>query len=108
MARDHRIVNPNGTPVLFSCENRRFRTNLLKGFSHMPYSETPGSVLQNSLIDSNGYTLWLEHVIDKASNEEIYWLMWYDPDGKPTIPMSGVFGKVDLEQMVAQLTRFVP
>lgn len=34
--------------------------------------------------------------------------MWYDPNGVPTIPLSGVFTKDDLQEMVSLLAGFVP
>jgi hypothetical protein len=58
-------------------------------------------------MSSNGWSLWLEHVIDKQNGNEMFWLMWYDPSGKPMIPMSGVFSRNDFEQMVGRLARFV-
>ncbi len=108
MARDHRIVAPGGGPVDYSCENRRYKTNLKKGFSHGSLAATLGSVFTDALINTGDYSLWLEHVVETDTEEEIYWLMWYDRDGKPTIPLSGVFGRDDLEQMVGRLAKFVP
>jgi hypothetical protein len=108
MAQDHRIVGPDEARIAFSCENRRFMTNITKGEPHSPYSSTLGNVLDTPLIDYGDYSLWLEHVTEKESGEEIYWLMWYDEQGCPTIPLSGVFGRGDLETMVGRLTRFVP
>jgi hypothetical protein len=105
---EHRIVRGK-TPVSFSCKNSRFETNIDKGEPHGP-STTRGSVFKDALIQvPGGYSLWLEHVIDKNEGEECYWLMWYDPQGKPTIPLSGIFGRADLEQMVGRLARdFLP
>lgn len=108
MAQDHRIIDQNGKRVPFSCENKRFCTNIRKGFPHQPYSQTLGSVLEKPLIDYGDASLWLEHVTDKDCNDYIYWLMWYDSDGRSSIPLSGVFGKRNLETMVERLTRFVP
>lgn len=104
---DFRILGPNGTRLNYTCENRRFRTNIDKGYSHGSLSPVKGSVLEDALINT-GYSLWLEHVLDKTSGDEVYWLMWYDHNGTPTIPMSGIFGKDELEQMIGKLARFVP
>jgi len=53
--------------------------------------------------------LWLEHVVEtkNPTGKEYYWLMWYDK-GHPTIPMSGVFEKSELENMLKGLANFVP
>lgn len=108
MAKDRRIVGLDGGRIPFSCENRKFMTNITKGEPHSPCSSTLGNVLDTPLIDYGGYSLWLEHVTEKESGGEIYWLMWYDQEGRPTIPLSGVFGRDDLETMVGRLARFVP
>jgi hypothetical protein len=81
---------------------------LRKGFPHAPGAATVGSVLEGALIDYGDYSLWLEHVLEKDTGAEVYWLMWYDDQGCPTIPLSGVFGRDGLEQMAGRLTRFVP
>ena len=107
MATDHRI-NQNGNRLDYTCENRAFTTNTGLGFAHDPFSTNLGSVLDAPLLISNGYSLWLEHVLEKSSNSELFWLMWYDPNGWPTIPLSGVFGKSDLELMIGRLTTSIP
>ena len=110
MARDHRIL-VNGSRVDFSCENYRFRTSTARG---MPHGSCPtrGSVTGEPLIQtSDGYSLWLEHVDHKDldhSEEQFYWLMWYGHDGIPTVPLSSVFDRSQLSEMVRQLVRFVP
>ncbi len=108
MARDHRITDNGGNRLPFTCENSRFRTNTDKGFPHYPRADTRGNVIKSALVDYGNYSVWLEHAFDKLEEEEMYWLMWYDEDGVPTIPMSGVFGRDELENMVSRLTRFVP
>lgn len=108
MAQDHRIATSDGKRLPYSCENRRYITNIEKGFPHQPSSSTRGSVLEASLMESEGYSLWLEHAMEKETRQEVYWLMWYSPEGKPTIPFSGVFSKEDLENMLGKLARFVP
>lgn len=99
----------NGQRIPFSCENSGYLTNINKGFSHQPYSPTLGNVLDGPLVDDGYYSVWLEHVVAKGSNEEFYWLMWYsNADGKSTIPLSSVFKKDGLQQMVSRLMQFVP
>ena len=107
MATDNRI-SLNDTRVPFSCENSKFKTNLQKGNSHNPKSQTGGNVLESALLIDSEASLWLEHVIDKNTDDELYWLMWYNSSGFPIMPMSSVFNKNQLEEMVAGLTKFVP
>ena len=59
-------------------------------------------------IINHGYSLWLEHVEEISTKDEVYWLMWYDGNGMPTIPMSGIFDKDELSEMTKQLASFVP
>ena len=90
------------------CENRGYMTNTTRAFAHSPFAPALGSVLDGALLVSNGYSLWLEHVIEKSSNAEVFWLMWYDPNGLPTIPLSGIFDKSDLELLIGRLTTTIP
>ena len=97
----------NGIP--FTCENRRFATNITMGFPHGP-GQAIGSVIASPLItaaSNGGYSLWIEYLTD-ASGEmapgDVFWLMWYGPTGNPTIPASGVFDKKGLAEMIAALT----
>jgi len=106
MALDHRLDDKNGTKISYSCGNRRYRTNIYKGVNH-GVCPTRGSVFAVPLIN-HGYSLWLEHVEEIATGDEVYWLMWYDSQGKPTIPMSGIFDKDELSEMVKHLSSFVP
>jgi len=103
---DHRIIQ-NGQPISFTCENRRFMTNIARGSAHGA-APARGSVFPNSLINHGGYTLWLEHVVEKEGVPDLFWLMWYDPAGIPTIPLSGIFDRNDLREMLGQLANFVP
>ncbi|MGD0992539.1 MAG: hypothetical protein ABR998_08715 [Gemmatimonadales bacterium] len=97
--KDHRIVAPNGSRLPFSCSNSAYRTNVSAGDRH-GRSKTLGSVFAKPLVSAHGYTLWLEHVLESKTGEQLYWLMWYDRLGKPTVPMSSVFGKSDLRKML--------
>lgn len=109
MAGGKRLIDKAGNEIVFSCGNKRFWTNIGKGFPHGA-SSTRGSALKDPVIPANesgGYSLWLEHVVD-ANEEELYWLMWYDENGKPTISMSAIFNKEELAAMLKQLVSFVP
>ncbi len=108
MAQDHRIQAVPNQRVPFSCENRRYRTNISKGEPHSPLSQTRGSVFPAPLVEHGGYSLWLEHVQDLETGAELYWLMWYSADGIPTIPLSGVFDRTELSGMLGRLVGFVP
>lgn len=108
MAADHRLEDNAGNRIPYSCGNRRYRTNVEKGYGHGQFSETLGSVFEEPLIDNDDWTLWLEHVVEIETGAEVYWLMWYSPDGIPTIPLSGVFDRADLARMNSMLAQFVP
>ncbi|HUZ72960.1 MAG TPA: hypothetical protein VMU87_08235 [Stellaceae bacterium] len=105
MATDHRI-DQNGQRLNFTCENRRYLTDINKGKPHGA-GFAKGSVFDSSLITHGSYTLWLEHVLEKGTGAETYWLMWYD-GGRPTIPLSGVLDKSEIQEMSRQLASFVP
>ena len=93
----------NNTP--YTCENKRFKTNIVRGKPHGS-AAVLGSVFPQALIN-NGYSLWIEHIIDKNDNSEGFWLMWYDANGAPTIPLSGAMWPNELREMIAQLSKFV-
>jgi hypothetical protein len=94
----------NGVP--FTCSNSRYNTNIEKGKPH-GRGEARGSVFDKPLVSSNGYTLWLEHVIDRKYDRETLWLMWYKPDGTPTIPMSGEIPADQVKAMASRLAGFI-
>ncbi|SRR5579875_607203 len=103
--KDHRIVDDNGVRLSYTCQNAKYRTNILKGHSHGSYSAR-GNVFSDALITREQYTLWLEHVVS-TDGDQWYWFMWYK-DGIPTIPLSGIFDKEDLSKMLASIGTFVP
>lgn len=110
MAKDHRITSASGQRLDFSCTNAYFRTNVEIGKDHGNCA-TKGSVFSTPLViqAQGGFSLWLEHVENIASGDQMYWLMWYDGNGFPTMPMSGVFDREDIKKMVALLsTEFLP
>ncbi len=104
--RDHRIQN-NGQRLDYTCENRRFRTNVAMNAETGARPRAPASVFRGPLIDHDGYSLWLEHVIEIATGERCYWLMWYDANGWPTIPLSGVLDRSEIPTMAGRLASFV-
>lgn len=85
----------------FTNENSRYRTNVEKGHPH-GVGQPRGSVFSEPIF-SDGYSLWLEHVIEPATGEEAYWLMWYDQNGRPTIKVSGVLSRDDLRNLAHKL-----
>lgn len=93
----------------FSCSNQKYRTNTIKGFAHGSCA-TKGSVLKEPIIvNDDEDSLWLEHVEEINTGQEVYWLMWYDSSGKPNITMSAIFNKDELGEMIKQLvTCFAP
>ena len=84
----------NNEPINFTCRNRRYQTNTSKGFVHGT-GTVKGSVLEEPLYSDreSGYSMWLEHVIERSTSKEVYWFMWYDGKGIPTLPLSSVFEK---------------
>lgn len=91
MAHKHRL---NGQA--FTCSNYRFDTKTNAGKPHGA-GQASGSVFDTALVTHpGGYSLWLEHVTDKQGGPDVFWLMWYDQNGDPTIPASGV---LDLQQL---------
>jgi len=97
---DHRIVE-RGKPLDYTCTNWGYTTNTKKGYRH-GLARARGSVLKEPLIRHSGYSLWLEHVIDKRSGTSQYWLMWYK-DGVPQITGSGVFDKRGIKRIIQAL-----
>lgn len=87
----------------FTCSNQRYNTDIDHGEPHAT-ADALGSVFREPLVDNGGYTLWLEHVIDRKHGSRTFWLMWYDRDGSPTIPASGV---VSLEQIGEMASRLI-
>lgn len=90
----------------YTCRNSRFQTDLSRGKSHGSASAT-GSVFDTALVGSPDYSLWLEYVEDHKYGGSMFWLMWYDRHGAPTIPLSGVFDLDQLRSMNSQLAAFI-
>jgi hypothetical protein len=105
LARDHRIEQ-NGQRLNFTCANFQYRTDIDKGQAH---GQCPnrGSVFTEPLVDSEGYSLWLEHLLDRE-DREYYWLMWYDFSGVPTMPMSARLNRDDIANMQRLFASFIP
>jgi hypothetical protein len=102
--KDHRLVS-DGVPLDDTCQNRLFWTDTSKGYPHETGSAL-GNVFEVALIRREDKALYLEHVTDQEAREW-YWLMWYR-SGVPLIPMSGVFEKSDLMQMLSLIGSFIP
>ncbi len=90
----------------YTCANRRFHTDITKGHQHKS-GGARGSVFQKPIIEDGSYSLWLEHVVDEEDGRDVFWLMWYDKSGSPTIPLSGVFEAADIRQMAARLAAYI-
>jgi hypothetical protein len=105
----HRAIIPvMHQPRAFACENRRFKTNTEMGERH-GRNLRRGSVYREPLIDTGGFTLWLEYVTEKQKpDEEWFWLMWYDREGQAQIPASSVFRRDDLKEMIGRLADLLP
>jgi hypothetical protein len=104
---EHRITQ-HGRPLDYTCNNAKFKTNIAKGEPH-GNCPTGGSVFNKPLVVYQGGSLWLEHVQEHENPDEpFYWLMHYDHTGYPTIPLSGVMGKDDLQEMARLMASLVP
>jgi len=101
MAKKDFRIEEKGKRLNYTCKNSVYMTDTNSGFCH-GVQEAKGSVFREALFDDNqsGYTLWLEYVIAVNHDDKgkYYWFMWYE-DGRPTIPLSGIFGKEDVEKM---------
>lgn len=87
----------------FTCCNRGYGTDTKRGKPH-GRGRAKGSVLPKPVLkNDNGTTLWLEHVTGKREGPGLFWLMWYDRAGTPTISGSGVFDAEGLETIKHQL-----
>jgi hypothetical protein len=106
MACKDRIIE-DVMPVSYTCKNRRFWTDTRMGYAHGKCA-TLGSVFAGPLArNDSGYSLWLEHVTN-LDGDPFYWLMWYDPEGCPTIPLSGIMDRNHIADMSRQLAGFIP
>ena len=98
MAEKHRL---NDQP--FTCHNRNYQTDIRRGYPH-GVGNAKGSVFPDALVNT-GHSLWLEYVT--GVEDEVFWLMWYDPNGSPTIPLSGIFHSQDIQTISRGLASFI-
>lgn len=96
-------INKNNQTVKFTCENSRFRTDLQKGYSPVSRSGTRGSVTEEALYNDGEYSFWLEHIVEKKTEKNLFWFMWYK-DGIPLLNMSGVFDEDDLTTVIQNIS----
>lgn len=103
---DHRIIR-NGVRLPFTCENRKYRTDITRGYAHDQNHNHLGSVTQEAIYDDgNGYTLWLEYVINvRNPNDRCMWFMWYDDNGLSTMPMSSVIDEADINEVIRNISQ---
>ena len=91
----------------YTCSNDRFETDVRRGRRHGP-RQARGAVFPQALLrNTRGYSLWLEHVIEKKTRKRVFWLMWYDRQGSPTIPLSGILGAQDIREIVKRLADLI-
>ena len=100
-------IEINGEPLPFTCENRGYMTNIKKGEKHGE-AEARGSVFERPLADDGSNSIWLEHIVQKSDGAECYWLMWYDSEGTPNIPLSAIMWKEDVQEMSRLLASLLP
>ena len=92
--------------IAYTCANSRFRTDVRKGRPHGPAGAL-GSVFDAPLVQTTSHSLWLEFVEEPGTSWEPFWLMWYDASGNPTMPMSSVFDRSQVQEMTARLASFI-
>lgn len=90
----------------FTCRNARFETDIQKGEPHGK-GHARGSVFPEPLVPGDRSTLWLEFVRNTKGGSDTFWLMWYDNEGTPAIPLSGVISVDQIKQMTAKLTDYI-
>jgi hypothetical protein len=82
------------------CKNGGYQTHPDIGYEHVPGGHK-GSVFKEPINGEigDGPTLWLEHLQQggKEPHEPLFWLMWYDRSGKPTLSASAIFSQRDLD-----------
>lgn len=100
---DNRIL-ANGNRLNFTCENKRFKTDIDLGYEHHAGDGYKGSVTDEPLYEDGG-SLWIEHVLDKSNGNKCFWFMWYDQNGQTILPMSSVFDKDDLQEMIKKIAQ---
>lgn len=90
-----RIRDLVGRPIDFTFTDKVFRTNTLAGYAH-GFARALGSVTVEPLHESNGHSLWLEHVQEiNRPEEEWFWLMWYF-QGVPMLQDTSAFRRSEV------------
>lgn len=96
-------ITQGGQPLNYTCTNNNFQTNINLGFHHGT-NNTRGSVLNTPLHIDNECSLWIEHVTDHSNpRKRLYWLMWYNANGTPTINTSAIFDKNEVKALINNL-----
>ncbi|MBA3972510.1 MAG: hypothetical protein H0X46_10315 [Bacteroidetes bacterium] len=76
----------------------------MKGHTHFNNQTHLGSVTAQPLYDDGDSSLFLEHVIDtKNNNKPVYWFMWYNGNGVPSLTMSSVIDEADIAQVIRNI-----
>lgn len=94
-------IEISGSPVPFTCENSKFRTDL----SIPPKNpKFPGSVTENPIYEDDQILL-LERVENIGNGNKCFWFMWYDYNGIPVMPMSGVIDADDIAEVIRNISK---
>jgi hypothetical protein len=96
---DFRKRLANGQRVDYTCSNSQFETDVKRGFPHGTHSPTRGSVLPGPISDDGVNTLWMEYI----AGGDMWWMMWYDKNGRPNISGSAVFDKACVGELLKLL-----
>ena len=96
----------NEGAMAFRNKNGKYETNTEKGYPHG--EGRPGGSVFKEPIFMDGYSLWLEHVIEpRSGRDDLYWLMWYDANGRSTTRVSGILSREDLKVLLSKLSSFL-
>jgi hypothetical protein len=91
-------INGNG----FTSRNKRFGTDISRGYPHGPGRER-GSVFAGPIADDGNFSLWLEHLTERGEPADAFWFFWYDKIGEPMILESAILRKKDLQEIFRRL-----
>jgi hypothetical protein len=98
-----RITDKDGNKLNFTCQNSKYKTDINKGLEHEK-GGSKGSVTSEALFKSEGYSLWLEYVVNvHDEDEQCYWFMYYK-DGLPIMPMSAVIDEETITKVINNIS----
>ena len=89
----------------FTSKNKRFGTDIGRGYPHGPGREK-GSVFPGPIADDGNFSLWLEYLTERGKPADLVWFQWYNNRGKPMILESAILRKRDLQETFRRLADY--